>query len=386
MKHLSKIFVLATLLLSATGLFAQNNFSINGQIGNDQNGMMTLSYVFNQNQILDSVAVTNGKFSFTGKLAEPVYAYLMFKPTDKKTNPDYLEMYLDPTAITVAGTSKVSTAEAKGGPSMIEFRSVMDAYKPLVVKGDALNKEMAKAKEEDDNEKGKEIADRLMKLKDERTAIQEAFIKSHPDSYVAFSLWARRTQGFIDPVKLAPEFDAFSARVKNTVDGKIIAEKLAVAKKLLPGNVAPNFTLNDVSGKPVSLASLKGKNVVLFFWARNYVPFEPVSFAMNRISRQFKDENLVLLSVYYDTPNTSYEWKSVLEESALTAANIINVKDVALLGNYSATDKSEVMKVYGISAEAGIHAYLISPEGKILIRAIDLYKDPVADIKKGLGK
>ena len=36
---------------------------------------------------------------------------------------------------------------------------------------------------------------------------------------------------------------------------------------LLPGDLAPGFTLSDLDGKPVSLASLKGHVVVLDFWA-----------------------------------------------------------------------------------------------------------------------
>lgn len=386
MNNLSKIYALAVLFIAPLTLSAQKTYTINGQLGKDQKGMMTLKYVANNKEFTDSVALTDGKFSFKGPVAEPVYAYLVFNPSSKDVKGDYREIYLEAAGMNITGNAGVSSADIKGGPAMTDFTALLDSYKPIAVKGDALDKEIAKAKAEDDQDKMKELGPIYTALRAERQAAQEAFIKSHPDSYVAFNLWLRRTQAFIEPAKLEPEFNAFSARMKNSADGKVVAEKLATAKKLLPGNVAPNFTLNNEAGQPVSLASLKGKNVVLFFWARNYVPFEPVSFAMNRISRQFKDENLVMLSVYYDTPNSVYNWKDVLDESALRATNIINVKDVALLGNYDNKDKSEVMKAYGMCGEAGIHAYLISPEGKILIRGIDLYKDPVADIKKGLGK
>jgi peroxiredoxin len=174
--------------------------------------------------------------------------------------------------------------------------------------------------------------------------------------------------------------------MRNSTEGKTVAAKLEAAKKLAVGSPAPDFTMNDVSGKPVSLASLKGKNVVLFFWGRAWVPFEPISFAITKISRQLKDENLVILSVYFDVPNSSYEWKQVLEESALTAANIINVKDTMPIVPYYRKEKSELMKAFNVSAEIIPHAYLISTEGKILNRSIDLGKDPVADIKKSLGK
>ena len=36
---------------------------------------------------------------------------------------------------------------------------------------------------------------------------------------------------------------------------------------LKPGTPAPDFTLNDITGKPVSLSSFRGRKVVLVFWA-----------------------------------------------------------------------------------------------------------------------
>ena len=39
-----------------------------------------------------------------------------------------------------------------------------------------------------------------------------------------------------------------------------------------PGDLAPDFTLNDQDGKPVSLASLRGTRVVLYFYPEAMTP------------------------------------------------------------------------------------------------------------------
>jgi peroxiredoxin Q/BCP len=41
---------------------------------------------------------------------------------------------------------------------------------------------------------------------------------------------------------------------------------------LKPGDPAPDFTLNDQSGKPVRLSGLRGKRVVLYFFPKADTP------------------------------------------------------------------------------------------------------------------
>jgi peroxiredoxin Q/BCP len=44
------------------------------------------------------------------------------------------------------------------------------------------------------------------------------------------------------------------------------------AVRLEPGDVAPNFTLSDETGKPVSLADLRGRKVILYFYPAASTP------------------------------------------------------------------------------------------------------------------
>jgi cytochrome c biogenesis protein CcmG/thiol:disulfide interchange protein DsbE len=45
------------------------------------------------------------------------------------------------------------------------------------------------------------------------------------------------------------------------------AQKIVESRTLGPGKTAPDFTLNDANGKSVQLSGLKGKVVILNFWA-----------------------------------------------------------------------------------------------------------------------
>jgi peroxiredoxin Q/BCP len=43
-------------------------------------------------------------------------------------------------------------------------------------------------------------------------------------------------------------------------------------KKLAPGDPAPDFTLNDADGNPVSLSSLRGQRVIVYFYPAAMTP------------------------------------------------------------------------------------------------------------------
>ncbi len=223
-----------------------------------------------------------------------------------------------------------------------------------------------------------------MELRMERRDVQLAFAAVHPNSYVGFNLWLRKVPNFIkDPKPLQEEFKKFSSRIRNSIEGKRLAARLAAAEKLSPGTPAPELTLKDVNDKPVSLSSLKGKNVLLVFWSRNFIPFDAFSFAMNKISRQCKDDKLVILSVYYDTNNRN-DWKKVLDETGMKGDNIINVTDPAKLSGDPTG--SAVIKTYSITSDVMPHNYLIGDDGKILARDINMAQEPVKEIKQLIKK
>jgi peroxiredoxin/outer membrane lipoprotein-sorting protein len=65
----------------------------------------------------------------------------------------------------------------------------------------------------------------------------------------------------------------------------------------LTGRPAEDFTLNDLAGKPVRLSSLRGKVVLLDFWATWCGPCRLEMPNIEKLHRQFKNRGLVVLGV-----------------------------------------------------------------------------------------
>jgi len=66
------------------------------------------------------------------------------------------------------------------------------------------------------------------------------------------------------------------------------------------GSPAPDFTLNDLSGKPVQLSSLKGKVVLVNFWATWCPPCREEIPSMIRLNQVMQGKNFQMLAISID--------------------------------------------------------------------------------------
>ncbi len=76
----------------------------------------------------------------------------------------------------------------------------------------------------------------------------------------------------------------------------------AVSLEALPqiGKPAPDFSLNDMSGKKVALSAYKGKVVILNFWATFCGPCKEEMPSLNNLFLALKKDGLIVLAVSTD--------------------------------------------------------------------------------------
>ncbi|HYK77815.1 MAG TPA: TlpA disulfide reductase family protein [Daejeonella sp.] len=164
--------------------------------------------------------------------------------------------------------------------------------------------------------------------------------------------------GTIDPQRYEPELIKYAEEIKPTFpDNKAVqafVNKMMEIKPVSVGQMAPQFELPTPEGKQVKLADLKGKYVLLDFWASWCAPCRQENPNIVKLYNAYKDKNFTVFGVSLDKNKAA--WEKAIKDDKLTWTHVSELKEWD--GNVS-----NLYKVEGIPA-----SFILDPSGKIIAK------------------
>ncbi|GGH61539.1 hypothetical protein GCM10011379_10620 [Filimonas zeae] len=358
---------IALLVLSA-GVNAQEHFVLQGRLAADSNGTVRLTYYKGRRLVTDSAKVTAGRFSFAGTLEAPCEATLVRNPAQGRISyeqyiqQDAQEFYLAPGDNILESSAGVKKATISNNGAQADYLALKLLRAGFDEKMEAARVAGQQAFEAKNDSALQRIKAVIKTCEQEKEKAEDEFIQQHPDSDVAFDmLQVRCTVRPVNTTADAALYAVFSKRIQQSVKGKALGALLQQAQLLSAGHTAPDFTLLDTTGQPVTLSSLRGKYVLLCFWHAQSMGTSAYAEAIKLLHKQHQRQDLLILSVGYVS---DWEmWTGMLQRQQLPGIHVVDLNGVDMKGN-----QSETAKAYGLTIGSFPQCFLLDKNGTILAR------------------
>jgi peroxiredoxin len=342
---------------------AQNpNFTLSGKIGNlDKPAKIYLDYMDNGVSHEDSTQLDHGNFSFSGHLSAIASARMSLdhlgegKSSAIFKRGDVIYFYFDQEHTVFASGDSLVNARHSGSKLYDEF----DAYNKII--GGAIMELTKQAnidfasgtpEQQKDTSFTNAVGARFHARIEERNRKQFQFAVNHPKSFFGLVALSESAGTKVDVQKVEPVYNMLDPKLRETDMGIELSQRIQAAGLTGIGRQAPLFTQNDQNGKSLSLASLKGKVVLIDFWASWCHPCRGENPNLKKQYSLYKDRGFVILSVSMDSQKKN--WLQAIEQDGMPWLHVSDLKGWS----------NEAGRLYGVRAIPA--CFLIDKEGKII--------------------
>ncbi len=351
MRNLLAILVLALTVFACQS--AKDEFSIKGSIAGVETGKVYLQKIVDgRPQSIDTADVVDGKFTFKGKMEIPDIRILRLNEQDY-----FAQLFLDNSSVKViANKDSLRNTKITGSATQDVFQVYLTELERLNKQVSDLQQKYQAAMSSGNTDEAKKTEIDYTAMIDNMKVFTKNFVKEHNSSVVA---------AYITLVQLAPqlevsELDSIVAKFPAEINSSEYVTKLKEMsdgmKKTAIGAVAPDFTMNDPAGKPVQLSSLRGKVVMIDFWASWCKPCRQENPNVVKLYQKYNSKGFEIIGVSLD--RTNEEWVKAIQDDQLSW---VHVSDLQFWQNAAA-------RLYSVNSIP--QTYLLDKEGKIIAKGL----------------
>ncbi len=321
----------------------QNNtgYILNGRIADAGDGKAVLS-AYAEGQIVpafsDTVTMKKGKFAFKGTVENALNCAVVVIPDGRQ--PASFYMMIENAKIEATGNWK-NVAE-QYGQRMIDSMTITGSRNTdFIYRATEIQK--------------------ATKDRDEMLRQMRQLIVDNPDlPAAAQQLNVLSSMMTLDELESA--FNALQEPLRNSTMAAGVRDEIEALKNIQPGKPAPEITGTDINGEDFKLSDLKGKYVIVDFWASWCAPCRAGNPHMLELWKKYHNKGLEIVCIA-DNDSSPDKWRDAVEKDKIGAFyHILRGLKKSDTGGYDRSeDRSKAYAVHALPTK-----YLIGADGTII--------------------
>lgn len=348
---IKKMLFLGLITCSIISCAKPEKFVINGEIKGKESGQIQLmKFADGKWLVEDSTSISKGKFQLKGKAELPELRVVAMGPQQMVA-----QFFAENGTMTLkAEADSLAKSVVSGSKSNEEFKIFQQELKNLSKEAQGMQQRFMNAQASGDQDGMKKAQIDYEAMIQNLNVYARNFIREHRKSTVSPLIALMQ---FGQTIK-ASEIDTLIAYLDPSVRPSIyVSELKKIADKMRAsevGAVAPDFTLPTPDGSTFTLSSLRGKYVMIDFWAAWCQPCRLENPNVVALYGKYKDKGFDIVGVSLDRERA--DWVKAIADDKLVWHQVSELKFW----------QSEIAKKYGVSAIPC--TFLLDKEGRIIAK------------------